>query len=50
MEDGLPESSEGQLSRSGGRQCGFGLAGGPERSWPTGPADPRELLLWKAKA
>lgn len=41
MEDGLPESNEGQLSRSGERQCGPGLAVDQEGRQPAGPADPR---------
>lgn len=41
MEDGLPESREGQLSRSGERQCGPGLVVDQEGSQPAGPADPR---------
>lgn len=49
MEDGLPESSEGQLSRSGERQCGPGLTVDQEGSQPAGPADPREVPVWKAE-
>lgn len=50
MEDGLPESSEGQLSGSGERQCGLGSQVGQEGSRPAGPADPREVPVWKAEA